>query len=57
MADISATQSLKFLELVWASLMGWLVFADVPTSTTIMGGVIISASTVWVARRESRKRA
>jgi drug/metabolite transporter (DMT)-like permease len=38
-------------------LMGWLVFADVPTSTTIMGGVIISASTVWVARRESRKRA
>ena len=56
-ADISATQSLKFLELVWASLMGWLVFADVPTSTTIMGGVIISASTVWVARRESRKRA
>jgi len=29
----------------------------VPTSTTIMGGVIISASTVWVARRESRKRA
>jgi drug/metabolite transporter (DMT)-like permease len=57
LSDISATQSLRFLDLVWASILGWLVFADVPTSTTIMGGVIISASTVWVARRESRKRA
>jgi drug/metabolite transporter (DMT)-like permease len=55
-ADISATQSLKFLELVWASLMGWIVFSDVPTSTTLMGGVIICASTVWVARREARRR-
>jgi drug/metabolite transporter (DMT)-like permease len=24
MADISATQSVKFLDLVWASLLGWL---------------------------------
>jgi len=54
--DISVTQSLRFLDLVWASLLGWLVFADVPRSTTLLGALVIMASTVWIARRESRAR-
>ena len=54
-ADISATQSLKFLDLVWASLLGWLVFADLPTQTTLIGGVVICTATLWVARRESAR--
>lgn len=53
-ADISATQSVKFLDLVWASALGWLVFSDVPSRWTIAGGVVICASTVWIARREAR---
>jgi drug/metabolite transporter (DMT)-like permease len=53
-ADISATQSVKFLELLWAALMGWFVFSDLPTQTTLVGGVVICAATIWVARRESR---
>ena len=53
-ADISATQSVKFLDLVWAALLGWLVFADLPSSSTLIGGVVICAATLWVARRESR---
>jgi len=51
-ADISATQSAKFLDLVWAALMGWMVFGDLPTTSTIAGGLLISAATLWVARRE-----
>ena len=53
-ADISATQSTKFLELIWASLFGWLVFADQPSRSTLAGGVVICASTLWIARREAR---
>lgn len=53
--DISATQSLKFLDLVWATLMGWLVFSDQPSQYTLAGGLLISASTLWIARRESRR--
>jgi drug/metabolite transporter (DMT)-like permease len=53
--DISATQSLRFLDLVWAALMGWLVFADVPSHTTLLGALVILASTVWIARREHRR--
>jgi len=30
-ADISATQSVKFLDLVWASIIGWFVFSDAPS--------------------------
>jgi drug/metabolite transporter (DMT)-like permease len=53
-ADISATQSVKFLELVWATLIGWLAFSDYPSRSTLIGGLVISASTVWIARREAR---
>ncbi len=54
-ADISATQSAKFLDLLWSALMGWLLFADLPSQTTLVGGTVICASTIWVARRESRE--
>jgi drug/metabolite transporter (DMT)-like permease len=53
--DISATQSLKFLDLVWSALMGWLMFSDVPTANALMGGALISAATIWVARREAKR--
>jgi len=55
-ADISATQSLRFLDLVWASLLGWLVFGDVPSQWTWLGAAVILVSTVWIARREGRRR-
>lgn len=55
-ADISATQSVKFLDLVWASILGWLMFADQPSQWTILGGSVICGSTLWIARREAARR-
>lgn len=55
-ADISATQSLRFLDLVWTSILGWLVFSDVPSQWTWMGAVVILFSTVWIARREGQRK-
>lgn len=55
-ADISATQSVKFLDLVWAAALGWLAFGDLPTQSTLIGGLVICASTLWIARRERRVR-
>lgn len=54
-ADISASQSVKFLDLVWATLFGWLAFGDQPSRYTLIGGVVICASTLWIARREVRQ--
>jgi drug/metabolite transporter (DMT)-like permease len=56
LADISATQSLRFLDLVWASILGWLVFGDVPSQSTWLGAFVILWATVWIARREGRRK-
>lgn len=53
-ADISATQSARFLDLVWSALMGFVLFADLPSAATLVGGTVISAATVWLARREAQ---
>ena len=54
-AEISATQSLRFLDLVWATLLGWLVFGDMPSGWTWAGAAVILLATVWIARREGRR--
>ena len=55
-ADISAAQPVKFLDLVWASILGYLVFADLPSATTFAGGAVIIAATFWVANHERRRK-
>lgn len=56
-ADISATQSVRFLDLIWAAWLGWVLFGEAPTVSTLVGGLLISAATVWVTHRESHLRA
>ena len=53
--DISASQSVKFLDLVWASAMGWLAFGETPSHYTLIGGALICVATVWIGLRESRR--
>ena len=55
-ADISATQTLRFLDLVWASMVGWIIFGNIPTETTVLGALVIFAATVWIAKREHRRQ-
>jgi drug/metabolite transporter (DMT)-like permease len=52
--DISAVQPVKFLELVWAAILGILVFGTAPAGATVIGGVVILASTLLLAHHESR---
>jgi drug/metabolite transporter (DMT)-like permease len=54
LAEMSATQPMKFLELVWAVLLGVLVFAETPAAETLAGAVVILGATTWIARREAR---
>ncbi len=53
-ADLSAVQPVKFLDLIWASLLGLFFFGAMPAGATIAGGIVILASTLWLARREAR---
>jgi len=56
-ADISATQSVKFVDLLWAALLGWLAFNDTLQPTTLLGGAVIVASIVGLERYERRAAA
>lgn len=55
-ADVSAAQPARFLELVWASILGFLIWGDVPPVWTFAGALVIFASTTYIAHRESRAR-
>lgn len=52
-ADISAVQSVKFLDLIWAALLGLALFGNAPTGWTLAGGAVILVSTLLLARREA----
>ena len=56
LADISAMQPVRYLDLVWSSLIGAIFFADLPTAWTLTGAAVIVASNVWIARREALER-
>jgi drug/metabolite transporter (DMT)-like permease len=52
-AEASASQPVKFLDLIWMTALGFLVFNDRPTLSTLIGGTLIFAATTWIARREA----
>ena len=54
-SDISASQPARFVDMVWAGLLGWLIFGDRPAAAALTGGVIILSSTLWLAHRDSSR--
>jgi drug/metabolite transporter (DMT)-like permease len=53
-ADASEVMPYDFTRLIWASLLGFIVFAEIPEWWTLLGGFIIFSSTVYIAFREAR---
>ncbi len=49
LAPVGVLSPLLYVQLVWATLLGWLVFAQIPDSWTFGGITIIAASGVLVA--------
>lgn len=55
-ADLSVTQPVEFLQLVWASLIGIYMFGEDPALGTWIGGAIIVGSATYIAHREAQTR-
>jgi drug/metabolite transporter (DMT)-like permease len=53
-APVSVVVPFDYVQLVWAVLFGWLVFADRPVATTWIGAAIIAASGLFTVYREQR---
>jgi drug/metabolite transporter (DMT)-like permease len=56
MADASAVMPYDYTRLLFAALLGWILFAEVPTAWTWAGGVIIVCSAIYIAHREAQLR-
>ena len=54
LADSTAVLPLDFLRLIWASLIGFFLFAEVPDALSWLGGAVIFGSATYIAVRESR---
>ena len=55
-ADITVTQPIQFLQLVWATLLGLALFGEQPEIWTWVGGGMIVASATFIAHREGVRR-
>ena len=56
-ADASVLAPFSYIQLVWVTLLGYLVFGEVPDAVTFIGAAIIIASGVYTAHRERVRRA
>jgi drug/metabolite transporter (DMT)-like permease len=55
-ADASVLAPFSYTQLVWVSLLGFLIFGEVPDSWTVVGAVFIVASGLYTAHRERVRR-
>ncbi|MCP5149573.1 MAG: DMT family transporter [Ectothiorhodospiraceae bacterium] len=52
---ITVLQPFTFLQLVWATALGFLAFAEVPDPWTLAGGALIVAAATYIVRSEARR--
>ena len=52
-APISATQPITFLQLVWATALGYFVFGEVVDQYVILGAAVIVAAATFISHREA----
>jgi drug/metabolite transporter (DMT)-like permease len=56
-ADASVLAPFSYIQLVWATILGFLVFGDIPDIWTIAGAAVIIGSGLYTAHRERVRRA
>ncbi len=54
LAETSALMPYDFIKLIWAGLVGFIFFSQVPTVATLVGGAIVFASTLYLTYREAK---
>lgn len=52
-APMTVTQPVTFLQLVWATLLGWVVFDEGVDMFVLAGGALIMASVIFITWREA----
>jgi drug/metabolite transporter (DMT)-like permease len=53
LAPASLLAPFDYTTLIWATILGFVVFGDLPDGWTILGALIIMSSGLYLIRRES----
>ena len=56
-AAVAVAGPFNYTGLIWATLFGFLVWGELPGAGTILGGLIVIASGIYIFYRETRKKA
>jgi drug/metabolite transporter (DMT)-like permease len=56
LADIGVIEPISFTRLIWAAIVGYFLFGDIPNVFTLVGGAVVLSSVVYIARRERQER-
>jgi drug/metabolite transporter (DMT)-like permease len=56
LAPASAVAPFYYLSLIWASIMGFLIWGEMPTVSLVIGSVIVAGSGLFLFWRETRVR-
>lgn len=54
-ADVTMVTPFEYLRIIFAAIVGYIIFSEVPDIWTITGGTIICVSTLFIAFREAAK--
>ena len=54
-APVAVVAPFDYTQLVWASLLGFLVWGETPKIATLAGAVVVAASGVYILYRETRR--
>ena len=54
--DIGIVAPFRYTSLLWAILLGWLLFGSLPDQWTLVGSAVVVASGVYMLLRERKLR-
>lgn len=53
LADLTMLQPFEFTALLWAAVIGFVLYAEIPSASVFLGGISIIAAATYIAQRES----
>lgn len=56
LAPVSIISPFNYTGLIWATILGWMLWDDLPSWGVILGGAIIIISNIFIIWRENRKK-
>ncbi|MBL4727695.1 MAG: DMT family transporter [Rhizobiaceae bacterium] len=54
--EANVVSSIGYIQLIYASLLGYLLFSEIPDTFTLIGASLIIASAIYTIRREARQK-